>query len=114
MRCDNVSALRLLLLILPRTKHRASRIFDLPEPLGPSMMLKLSPKTSSVCLANDLNPLSTILFILVIHFLLFFQKSGIMHGLYKFWCSVVKYALQNYSVIISKTKFFICTFFNGS
>src|SRR3989344_1097221 len=51
---------------LPRTKVKASKTFDFPDPFGPMMQLKSSPNTSSVFLAKDLNPCITNLFILVI------------------------------------------------
>ena len=54
-------ALTVLMLVIPRTKHIASRIFDLPLPLRPVMELKLSSHPlMTVRTAYDLKPSITI------------------------------------------------------
>ena len=53
-------ALTTLMLVIPRTKHIASRIFDLPDPLRPVMELKLSSHpVMTVRTAYDLKPSMT-------------------------------------------------------
>lgn len=54
-------ALTVLMLVIPRTKHIASRIFDFPLPLRPVMELKLSSHPLiTVRTAYDLKPSITI------------------------------------------------------
>ena len=54
-------ALTVLMLVIPRTKHIASRIFDFPLPLRPVMELKLSSQPLiTVRTAYDLKPSITI------------------------------------------------------
>ena len=52
-----------LLESLPRTKHSESKTLLFPAPFGPITSVKLSGNSSSVLLANDLNPCITSLFI---------------------------------------------------
>jgi len=40
----------------PMTQRMASEILDLPDPLGPTMAVMSSPKSSTVLSGNDLNP----------------------------------------------------------
>ena len=47
---------RVLLLCSPMTQRMASEIFDLPEPLGPTMAVISSPKRISVLSGKDLKP----------------------------------------------------------
>lgn len=54
-------ALTVLMLVIPRTKHIASRIFDFPLPLRPVIELKLSSHPLiTVRTAYDLKPSMTI------------------------------------------------------
>ncbi len=54
-------ALTVLMLVIPRTKHIASRIFDFPLPLRPVMELKVSSHPLiTVRTAYDLKPSMTI------------------------------------------------------
>ena len=54
-------ALTVVMLVMPRTKHIASRIFDFPLPLRPVMELKLSSHPlMTVRTAYDLKPSITI------------------------------------------------------
>src|SRR3989344_2706957 len=50
-------------LSLPRTKHKASVIFDLPEPFGPITQLISGLNGTSVFLGKLLNPCITSFFI---------------------------------------------------
>ncbi len=59
------AALILLMLSLPRTKQRASVMFDFPEPFGPTItFIELSNKISVFC-AKDLKPFIVIFFMWV-------------------------------------------------
>lgn len=54
-------ALTVLMLVIPRTKHIASRMFDFPLPLRPVIELKLSSHPlMTVRTAYDLKPSMTI------------------------------------------------------
>lgn len=54
-------ALTVLMLVIPRTKHIASRMFDFPLPLRPVIELKLSSHPlMTVRTAYDLKPSITI------------------------------------------------------
>jgi len=55
---------------LPRTKQRASVMFDFPEPFGPTITFIEFSRGISVFLAKDLNPCITIFFMWVIFWLL--------------------------------------------
>jgi hypothetical protein len=46
----------LLAEVLPRTKQIASRIFDFPEPFGPTMAVKPLETGIDIRLLKDLNP----------------------------------------------------------
>jgi len=56
MRLADFSARRALALLFPSTNVKLSRIFDLPDPLGPRTTLNLSLNWISVRLAKLLNP----------------------------------------------------------
>jgi len=55
-------ALMLFIESLPRTKQRASVMFDFPEPFGPTITFIAFSKGISVFRAKDLNPCITIFF----------------------------------------------------
>lgn len=64
-------ALTVLMLVIPRTKHIASRMFDFPLPLRPVMELKLSSHPlMTVRTAYDLKPSMTISTTLIIAILI--------------------------------------------
>ena len=71
----------------PNTHFTASAIFDLPQPLGPTIALNLSLNLIIVGSTNDLNPASLICFnINLTFFSLFnevFHESSIMFSFYK-------------------------------
>ena len=56
------AALMLLILSLPRTKQRASVMFDFPDPFGPTITFIAFSSGMSVFRAKDLNPCITIFF----------------------------------------------------
>src|SRR3989338_8929951 len=97
MRFADLSALRSFDEDFPRTKQRASRTFDFPEPFGPRTQLRCSPKTISVCFAKLLKPSITMRVMRVVDFGCWSCKEDVILGCTcTFSSSIKKLCLGHY------------------